>query len=133
MEPKKLNAKKQIGAWGAVLLVVVVAFVLFLNYKKSHPSTDDAYVNANIVHVAAQVSGRVLHIYAENYQNVKKGQLLLQIDANPFQIAVNASEAKLALAQQGEQSQVAQVKSAQAAVTERQADVLLAEQDAKRT
>ncbi len=133
MEAKKLNAKKQMTTWGAILLVVVIAFALFLDYKKSHPSTDDAYVNANIVHVAAQVSGRVFHIYAENYQNVKKGQLLLQIDPNPFQIAVDSAQAKLALAQQGERSQIAQVKSAQAAVTERQADLLLAQQDSRRT
>lgn len=131
-EQKKSVNSKHLMWWVTVVLVILIGFITFLRHTRLHPSTDDAYINANVVHIAARVSGRVTAVYVENYQFVRKGQPLFQIDPQPYQIAVNAAQAKFDLSEQGEKSEVAQVKEAEAAVTERQADVLLARNDAQR-
>jgi membrane fusion protein, multidrug efflux system len=52
------------------------------------PSTDDATIDADIVHVAAAVGGRIVDLpVAENVQ-VVKGDLLFQIDPIPHRLAV---------------------------------------------
>jgi membrane fusion protein, multidrug efflux system len=68
-------------------------------YNKRFIATDDAYVNANVVQIAPQISGRVNHLYVENNQFVKKGQLLFQIDPATFQTAVLKAQAQLAMDQ----------------------------------
>jgi multidrug efflux system membrane fusion protein len=63
------------------------------------PSTDDATIDADIVHVAAAVGGRIVDLpVAENVQ-VAKGDLLLQIDPIPHQLAVQQAQADLELAE----------------------------------
>ena len=63
------------------------------------PSTDDATIDADIVHVAAAVGGRIVDMpIAENVQ-VAKGDLLFQIDPIPHQLAVRQAQADLEFAE----------------------------------
>ncbi len=62
---------------GLVLLVLLVLF--FLNARK-YQSTDDAYVDTHIVHLAPQIAGRVSQVLAQDNELVGPGQLLVQID-----------------------------------------------------
>src|SRR4051794_29204381 len=63
-------------AW-AILLVVFIA-VLVLYYAMANrytPFTTDAFAQAYVVQVAAQVDGQVVHVYVQENQTVKKGEL----------------------------------------------------------
>lgn len=122
----------KITAWLVVIVIAVVALLLYWQHEKLYPSTKDTYVRANIVHISPQVSGPITKLYVENYQAVKKGQPLLQIDPRPFQIAVDAAEAQLALALKQEKSSEAAVKVAQTVIPQREAQYKLAQQNAKR-
>lgn len=118
---------------GVILIIgLAISGYIYIQYRAFHPSTDDAYVNAHVVHVAAQISGPVHSIAVQNYEHVAKGQLLLVIDPRPYQIAVHAAQAKLDLAMQKMHASTASVKAAQAVVRQRMADVTLASNDAKR-
>jgi hypothetical protein len=50
-------------------------------------TTENAYINANVVSVAAQVSGRVVAVHIKDNQQVKKGEALFDIDPEPFSTA----------------------------------------------
>jgi membrane fusion protein (multidrug efflux system) len=72
------------------------AFIIIYSaiaYFGRHPSTEDAYVQADTVNVAAQVTGPVDSIAIKDHQLVEQGQLLFIIDPAPFKIAVTKAQA----------------------------------------
>ena len=88
---------------GVILLIIsgiTVALYRYFLHRGLFPETDDAYVAANVVQIAAQVSGPVAETYVKNNQSVKKGDLLFKIDPRPYQIAVERAKANLILAVQ---------------------------------
>ena len=66
---------------------------------KTQPTSDDASIDADVVHVAAAVGGRLIQIGVRENSRVKKGTLLFQIDPVPYQLAVAQAQADLELAQ----------------------------------
>jgi membrane fusion protein (multidrug efflux system) len=62
-------------------------------------STDDAYVNGHVTFVAARVTGQVMRVLVDDNNRVRKGQLLVQLDQEPYQIKVDIARAGLAVAQ----------------------------------
>jgi membrane fusion protein (multidrug efflux system) len=51
-------------------------------------STDDAYVNGHVTFVAPRVSGQVMKVLVDDNQRVKKGDVLVQLDKEPYQVQV---------------------------------------------
>lgn len=97
--------KYRSGASVAALLLVGLLTLWW--YGARHVSTEDAYLNADIVRIAPRVSGQVTHLYVENNQFVTKGQPLFELDLTPFQIAVNKASAQLAIDQANQQNAAA--------------------------
>src|SRR4029077_17124611 len=54
------------------------AFTMFHSF--THESTDDAFINAHIVSTAPKIAGRVAAVHITDNQDVKKGELLVEID-----------------------------------------------------
>lgn len=84
-------------ALGVVVLAIVAA-VYANSWGKQHPSSSDASLDADVVHVAAAVGGRIINIGVRENSAVRKGEILFQIDPLPYQLAVNQATADLALA-----------------------------------
>ncbi|MHB1947097.1 MAG: HlyD family secretion protein [Gammaproteobacteria bacterium] len=117
-----------------ISLILSTLFILwYWIYSQFHVSTDDAYVNADIVQIAPQVTGRVLKVYVDNNQFVKKGQPLFEIDSQPYEIAVDRAQAQLALARQNVSEKSAAVTASEALVAVRQAELSVAKSTAERT
>jgi membrane fusion protein, multidrug efflux system len=109
----------------AVVLALFVAWHILTLYVAY---TDDAYVRSDFIATAPQVTGHITSVAVADNQVVHRGDLLLQIDPEPFRLAVNAAQAKLqqagATAQAGRASRVAatdQLDSANAQLTDAQA------------
>jgi membrane fusion protein (multidrug efflux system) len=79
---------------GVPLLVVVAAVVVWLGGGR-YVSTENAYVKADIVQIAPEVAGRVLHVEVHDHQPVKAGDVLLRLDPQPFKLALEQAEAEL--------------------------------------
>ncbi|HKS12257.1 MAG TPA: HlyD family secretion protein [Pseudomonas sp.] len=83
----------------ATLLVLAAAVVigrqLWLHYMTT-PWTRDGRVRADIINVAADVPGYVVDVPVHDNQRVKKGDLLIQIDPEHYQIAVRQAQALVA-------------------------------------
>ncbi len=60
-------------------------------------STEDAYIKADLLPVAAEVSGRAVAVPVHQNEVVHAGQVLLRIDPAPFQLALNQAKAALAV------------------------------------
>lgn len=78
------------------LIIIGLASTSLWWQSKHFVSTDDAYVNANIVQVAPRVTGQVTHLYTTNNQYVTENQPLFDLDPVPFQLATNEAMAQLA-------------------------------------
>lgn len=88
-----------------------------------YPSTDDAYVKANVVQVAPQVSGRVVSVPISDQQFVHKGELLFKIDQRSFKLNVEQAAANLALTHQSVNAMQAGVQAARAQLSSDQAQL----------
>jgi membrane fusion protein, multidrug efflux system len=79
----------------AVPLAVVLAACLFWLWGGRYVSTENAYVKADIAHVAAEVEGRVLEVHVRDHAHIKTGDLLVSIDPEPFRVALAKADAEL--------------------------------------
>ena len=132
--PRKSRRKIiRLAIVATVLIALVVGGVAYWVHARHFVSTDDAYVNANTVDVAAQVAGEVVKVYVRDQQNVAAGDPLFDIDARNYEAAVAKAEAQLALAHQNVQQQSAAVDAARAQVAQRQAEELNARHNNERT
>jgi membrane fusion protein, multidrug efflux system len=57
------------------------------------PRTDDAYLTADLVHMAPEVSGRITELAVRDNQVVRRGEVLFRIDPVPFQLRVDQAQA----------------------------------------
>jgi membrane fusion protein (multidrug efflux system) len=62
-------------------------------------STDDAYVNGHVTYVAPRVKGQVVRVLVDDNKRVKQGDLLVQLDKEPYRVEVNRRQAALDVAQ----------------------------------
>jgi membrane fusion protein, multidrug efflux system len=123
--PARVSAAKIIK-WSIAVLVLAAALgfgVHFWRLSRLYVSTDNAYVNANRIELAAQVSGPVRAMWIRDQQPVKFGELLFQIDPQPYQLAVDAAEAQLEIANQSNSQDRAAVAAARALVAQRMAEL----------
>jgi multidrug efflux system membrane fusion protein len=97
-----------------VIIVAAAAAALYaLHESNIHPTTSDSSLDADVVHIAAAVGGRILELPVEENARVAKGDLLFQIDPYPYRLAVEQSGAELAVATSNAGVAADQTKSAQ--------------------
>jgi len=82
-----------------LVIAVATAFVVFAVWQnlKTFPRTEDAEVRANVVGVAPQVGGTITRIHVTDNQAVKRGDLLFELDARPYEASVAQAKAHLEL------------------------------------
>jgi membrane fusion protein, multidrug efflux system len=107
----------------ALALIVLLGGFAFYHYAGLTRSTENAYINADVVNVAAQVSGRVTAVHVEDNQHVRKGDPLFDIDPEPFTIALSRAQADLALAREAARQDSAEVSVARAQVAQMESDL----------
>lgn len=95
-------------------------------------STDDAYVNGNIVQITSRVAGTVIGIDADDTQMVQVGQPLVRLDPADAQLALEQAEAKLAKAVRDVRGMFSTTAQLRATVEQRRADVARAAEDLDR-
>jgi membrane fusion protein (multidrug efflux system) len=115
---------------GVVLLIAAIAYgAYYLLYARFFESTDDAYVTGDTAQINSRTAGTILAIHANNTQQVRQGQLLVELDPLPAQVAMQAAEADLANTARNVRAlfakadeQRAQMVQAQAVFAQRQSD-----------
>ncbi len=83
-----------------VALVVLLLLILPKAFRAWHTvSTDDAYVNSYVTFVAPRVTGQVARVLVEDNNRVKKGDALVELDPEPYQVQVAIKQAAVDSAQ----------------------------------
>jgi membrane fusion protein (multidrug efflux system) len=116
-----------------VVLLAGAAYALYWALALNRvESTDNAYVQGNVVQITAQVAGTVVAILADDTDGVKAGQPLVRLDAADAKLALAQAEAQLALAVRELRNLVANNATLAAQVTVREAEVARAQSEADR-
>jgi len=85
---------------GIVALAVALYFAIPAAMRAFNTiSTDDAYVNGHVTFVASRVAGQVMRVMVDDNNTVHKGDLLVELDKQPFKVQVEVKQAALARAQ----------------------------------
>ncbi len=120
---------------GVILLVLLVGATLGLRFwlkTKTHVSTDNAFVEAHIFSVSSRVPGTVIKVPVRDNQLVKKGDLLVELDATDYAVRVRNSAAGLAMAKNETSGDYASVEEKKAAAGNAKARLEQAELDLRR-
>jgi multidrug efflux system membrane fusion protein len=116
----------------SVAIAVAAALLgLLALYRANHyPRTDDAEVFANFIGIAPQVDGPIVRLNVRDYQFVRKGDLLFEIDERPYQYALEralseqaALEGQITDEQRRIAALVSAVSMSQAGIHSSQSDV----------
>jgi multidrug resistance efflux pump len=108
--------------WTLIVLgLIVVLFLYSLIADRLTPYTSQATVQAFVVRMAPEVAGRVIEVNVADNQRVKGSDVLFRIDPQPFAIALQQAEAKLAGVGQSIGASTAAVTSAQERLIEAEA------------
>lgn len=92
---------KRLFAIILALLIIAVAVVAGWDYKRylqSNVLSEDAILQADIVHISAAVPGALTGLAIKENDRVTKGQLLFRIEPETYELRVKQAEAELALA-----------------------------------
>jgi membrane fusion protein, multidrug efflux system len=113
-----------------VLLIGAIIGVRYWLYARAHESTDDAFIDGHIIQISPKASGYVAKVYVTDNQQVKAGDLIVELDARDYEARLQQAKAALdaGLAKQNEaKTNVSLTRAAgaasiqQAAATVRQA------------
>jgi multidrug efflux system membrane fusion protein len=82
----------------AIIAIAVAVAIYVEHWISIRPSTDDATIDADVVHVASAVGGRIIELPVTENAKISKGDLLFRIDPVPYRLAVEQAEADLGVA-----------------------------------
>ncbi len=134
-EPVKGNPtrKKSLTALAAVVVVCGLGWSVYEYLVASHyESTDNAYVQGNVIQITPQIGGTVLAIMADDTDFVKAGQPLVQLDPADAKVALDQAEAALAQAVRQARTLYANNGTLSAQIMLRDADVAKAQSEIAR-
>jgi len=98
----------------SLLLLAALSYVARGVYRSGHyVSTDDATVESQVVNLAPRVSGVVEKVLVSEHQLVRRGQLLLMLEAQDYRTAAQQARAHLATLDQSARSQNLKVRWSQ--------------------
>ncbi|WP_086794608.1 efflux RND transporter periplasmic adaptor subunit [Pseudomonas sp. SCPG-7] len=95
-------------------------------------STDDAYVNGNVVEITPLVTGTVVSIGADDGDLVHEGQVLINFDPNDAEVGLQSAQAKLARTVRQVRGLYSNVDGMKAQVNAQQAEVQKAQDNYNR-
>lgn len=87
--------KKRVLVPSITAIIFLICGIFYSVHSIYYKSTDDAFVEGHVVTVAPRVAGPVIKLNIEDNQEVKKGDLLLEIDPQDYETKLKQSEAKL--------------------------------------
>ncbi len=134
-EERTGNSGKKKRAMMIVAVVVavgVIAALFITRYRKTHISTDDAFIEGNIHTVAARVNGTVRSVLVSDNQPVKKGDLLVEIDPTDYDMRLREASSTLSAEHAKVSEAETRIAAAAAQLELQRANLKLAEIDKTR-
>ena len=130
--PNRYRRAGLLGLGAAVVLGAIGYGAYWLLDGRYYESTDDSYVDGDVVQITSEVPGTVLSLNVDDTQRVQEGQPLLSLDPADARIAVANAEADLARAVRQVRGLFAQSKELRAQIDQREQAERTADEDLKR-
>src|SRR5438552_4966155 len=125
--------RKALTAVAAAVLLAGAGYGAYYALVASHyESTDNAYVQGNLVQITPQIGGTVVAIGADDTDFVKAGQPLVKLDPADAQVTLDQAEAQLAQAVREVRTMYVNNGSLKAQIAAREADAARAQSDVLR-
>jgi len=123
MKTDFLKRPKVLAVAAVVILIALIFGVRYWLYARSHESTDDAFIDGHIIQLSPKISGYVKKVYVSDNQQVKAGDLLIELDARDYEVRLQQAKAALeaGLAKQNEARTNVTLTRARSSATIRQA------------
>jgi multidrug resistance efflux pump len=115
-----------------IVILIVLSLAWYLLADRFTPYTQQARVQAYVVPVAAEVSGRVTRVFVHNNQEVNAGDVLFEIDGEQYRIAADRARADLETTRRQIGASTAGIDSATASLRAAIANEVKARQDSDR-
>ncbi|MEJ7933211.1 HlyD family secretion protein [Sphingobium sp. AN558] len=137
------RASRPVTILTIIFLLIGVALILYAwgvpPFSSAVQTTDNAYVRGQTTVIAPQVSGYVTQVAVQDYEQVKRGQILARVDDRIYRQRVEQAQAQIAAqianldnSQQSERSSAAQLGGQAANVVNAQAQLARAQADMRR-
>jgi len=117
-KPKPSPRKRKLLIAGGVALVILFIAIPRVIHAWHTVSTDDAYVNSYVTFVAPRITGQVSRVLVDDNNRVRRGEVLIELDPEPYQIqvaikqsAVDTARANLVVAEATTRSQIGQARA----------------------
>ncbi len=127
MSEEKTEAKQHKKRKLLIPIVIIIAIIagIYLLKESHYQSTDDAYIEADIIQVTPKVSGHIAESYVQDNMEVKKGDLVAKIDDEVYLEKYNKARANYERA-------ISNQKNAHANLSASNSEVKLAKTDLER-
>ncbi len=130
---RNAQRKKALTALAAMVVVAGLGWAVYEYLVASHyESTDNAYVQGNVIQITPQIGGTVMAIMADDTDFVKAGQPLVQLDPADAKVALEQAEAALAQAVRQARTLYANNGTLAAQISLREAEAAKAQSDITR-
>jgi membrane fusion protein (multidrug efflux system) len=126
------NRKVRVILLALAPIIALFVGIYFYATGGRYVTTENAYVKSDKVAISTDVSGRVIDVKIADNQNVKAGTLLFRLDAEPFKIALEETEAKLRATRTEVEALRAQYRQRRQDLTKSEIDITFAKREFER-
>ena len=129
---RKATGKRKllIGLLGVAVLAGLLVFgIPWVEAMLNTVSTDDAFVNGHVTFVAPRVAGQISRVLVDDNNRVRKGDLLAELDKEPYLVAVSEKQASVDTAKADLQAAIAATRAVEAQARSRRWDLQRAVQN----
>jgi membrane fusion protein, multidrug efflux system len=131
--PAKGSRRLRLTILALVVILCGVAYgTYWLLYASNFESTDDSYVDGDVVQITSEVPGTVIGLHVDDTQFVARDQPLLELDPADAEVAASHAEANLARAVRAVRTLFAEADQLRAEIVDREVALRRAEQDYQR-
>jgi len=116
-EVKKKKSPIRFIIIGAILIIAGIYGFNVIQFNSTHEVTDNAQIETNVIPMIPRVAGYISQVAIQDYQNVKEGDLIAQIDTQEYQLALNEMEADLDQSKADLANAKASLKNAEVSLT----------------
>jgi membrane fusion protein, multidrug efflux system len=125
-EARKAPRRRKLvaGVIGVAVLAILLVFgIPWVEQMLNTVSTDDAYVDGHVTFVAPRVAGQISRVLVDDNNRVRKGDLLAELDKEPFRVALAEKQAAVDTAESDLLAANAAVRAIEAAAMSRRWDL----------
>jgi membrane fusion protein (multidrug efflux system) len=128
--PAPSHRRRNLNILAGVVAVCAVGYASYWYWDaRFFESTDDCYVNGDVVQITTEIPGTVIQLHADDTQSVARGQPLLELDPADAEVAAINAEANLARAVRTVRALFAKADELRAEIRDREVELRQAEQD----